>query len=459
MYNSPDQFMFNLFDMCSCIYLSEKRQDYLMLSTGSNDFPMSNMWKSLIGLEINYDFLYQWYIASGGFACVRYFIQYYHRYLASGGKFSIAPEQVACITIGASQAINIANRYLHDELAVEDVFLLGFNYSAFDRVAKNYGMRCTELRGENNIFPSSDEVKEHPACKNTENAVYILEIPNNPSGEMWETEKNFAEFFEFVKSQNSWVIVDLVGFMPITEKEYVIVEQIIEQSGAFGNVILVNSFSKTDSVPGFRLGYIYANKTICKYAERYLFYDMMNVPAVPIFPIIFTLIFRIIFISKKKKWNLDVERIKRFSKQIIDSSCAIPNPAFIAEIYKLFENSNFDVMYKNYIEESLHKEKIIQMNYHAALSIFQDIMIQHSRLDNGFNFIMLVRTSYEEEFELCKDILEQTGISILTESCFTIVKNSTNSVWIRFSLAKPSEIYINGLEKLKIYLEGKSDNG
>lgn len=446
----PDQYMMKTFEMCSHIYYSKSREKYIMLSTGSNDFDMTRVWKILIKNEIEYSFLYNWYVSPKGFSTLNYFIQLYHNFMAVFDYTSHIHTMDSCLCLGASQAAYIVFSYLHSIKAIKAINLIGYNYSLFERLARYFKLNIKEIFNLE-PFPTVSEVLQEKIC---DSELYILTIPNNPTGEMW-TQSELELFLRKVKLNNAYCLIDLVPFSLISNRSIINVEKAILTASAEDNVIITNSFSKTDSVPGFRLGYIYGNKNLIEYAENYISIDMMNGPCVPIFPMVFTLIFRIIYISQKEGINISIDNLLRFSRQIIDTTLAIPNIDFYRNLNKLFEKKNFMELYYDYIEEQLSNEAIILDNKNFLLTHLDKYIIKNTNLMNGFNILIMFIFDIDEEFEFQIELLNKTQISLLTESCFHGKERKEKKCWVRFSLAKDKEIFREGIKRLKIFLDGK----
>ena len=453
---SSDEFMFNIFDLCADIYHSNKRNEYVMLSSGANYLSLTNLWKVLCDLEVNYDFMYNWYTSPQGFPCLTSFLKLYTDFLATKGELGrITPFQIAS-TGGGSQAAAIAFSYIKDRLLKEDVKVLaiGPSYSLYERLCNKNRFKLELCLGENNFLPNYEKVKN--SILSNEYEIILLTIPNNPTGEVFAHEE-VVSIVSLVKKLNKIMIVDIVPQMYITEKDIIDIESIIYEIDAVNNVILINSFSKTDGVPGFRIGYLCGSKDLIEFASNYQLNELMNVPVFPVFPVVFTVLFRMLYISQKKAEfiSCDVNKLIKIGKQIIDTTCAIPNKKFISLIYERFETSTFMNDYQEYVFQQLQKEKTISNNLKNLKKTLESEIKCISELKNGFNVVIKFNEYSEDELSFIINLLRDTGVSVLTESCFDLTNSA--EFYIRISLAIDEDRFSYAINQVSEYLKYRKE--
>lgn len=446
--NNSDQFMMKIFEDCSNIYWTENKYNYRMISTGSNDLNMTKAWKDLIKEEIDNDLIYMWYTSANGLSVYRSFIRLYHTLLEKDGYSYTINNKDVCMTLGSTQATGIVFKYLAENKKIKNVALIGYSYSLFARQCSIYNLNCTEIvsNKERKNLPELDLI-----IKKENYDLYVLCFPTNPSGEVW-SESEIIEFFKYIEAQKSYVILDLVAFSPITKKKVINIDYLISISGiSEKRVFITNSFSKTDSVPAFRIGYLYGSE-ISKFAEEYQFNDIMNPPIFPVLPVVFTLIARLIYISEARNWRIKKPLIQRMSFLILESSFALLSNEWCNKIKEIFQGENFDRYYNSYITEQLRNEILIDENYNYLICILGKEINKLIKPDMGFNvLIMLGKTQGMNEKKFYRALLEKTYISILTQSCFSI-NYAKENFWIRISLAKPKKYFEESINRLNDYL-------
>lgn len=95
---------------------------------------------------------------------------------------------------------------------------------------------------------------------NEKTKAIILNYPSNPSGVVI-SEKNRDEILKFVKENNLYIISDEVYSEILFEGKH----NSFLQNNFRDNVILVNGFSKSHSLTGWRIGYVISSKKIRDY--------------------------------------------------------------------------------------------------------------------------------------------------------------------------------------------------
>ena len=80
-------------------------------------------------------------------------------------------------------------------------------------------------------------------------------------------------------------------------------------------------------------------------------------------------------------------------------------------------------------------------------------IISYVEMQSGFNaLIKLNKTKHWNEYDFCERLLKYNGLSVLTESCFTI-SNNKNNFWIRISMAKDKKTFKKSIIMLKKFLK------
>ena len=113
--------------------------DYFMISSGTNQFPMPQIWKDSTTKELETDFLYRWYTDSRGFQCITSAIKVYEDYISGQSPQSLTiSRRRVCMTTGGCGVAYTVFDYLSDRFPKSKVILVGMNYSLYERIAKKY---------------------------------------------------------------------------------------------------------------------------------------------------------------------------------------------------------------------------------------------------------------------------------------------------------------------------------
>lgn len=131
-------------------------------------------------------------------------------------------------------------------------------YSGYEPLITLAGAKLIKIDTSNESFELTvDMLKKHitPRTK-----AIIVNYPSNPSGVII-SEKNRDEILKFAKENHLYIISDEVYSEVVYEGKH----NSFLQEGYRENVILINGFSKSHSLTGWRIGYIITSKKIREY--------------------------------------------------------------------------------------------------------------------------------------------------------------------------------------------------
>lgn len=446
---SPDEFMFSEFEIHATIFNRKNKKDYFMISSGTNQFSLSKMWKDSLYHEIESDYLYRWYTSSVGFQSGTSALKIYEDFLCSKGSFF--PKEIknyVCMTIGGSGAASLVFDYLKKKYDKCSVFSVGMNYSLYERLGKKNNFSFTEINSQSSVsyLPTECEFKSIP--QSSLKKVFVFSNPNNPSGTTYDYE-TFISILRYIREIDGFVILDQVCDMPISQKPYLYLESAITECNMWNNAVIVNSFSKTDSTAGFRIGYIYGTKALIDVVSEIQANTIMNPPTFPVFSIILTCMFRCMYLSRNNRSSYYSEYLIRnlFRNLFFYTGAIIP--------YKMKEYAtkifdNYILYYDDYVKEQLQNEKDIIINYKETLNLLSPYIDHYTELQRGFNFCVWFNKPFKvSELELVRLLIEKTGVAILTESAFTLNHPTNNNYFIRFSTACNTDEYMAALERMR----------
>lgn len=448
---SPDTFMFEEFSIHASIFSLPIKEQYMMLSSGANQLPMPTIWKEALKKEIDLDFLYQWYTSSTGFQTVKRAVEIYENFLFSRGDIFYKTHAHACMTIGASQAAFYSLSYLHS-LGCKKMLFIGMNYPLYERIGKRYCFEMKECCSESSFRTTPTPKEIYESINNFNPDVLVFSYPNNPSGEKYSGFE-FAQIMNYIYNCKAYCIIDCVCNMMLSAQDVTYPEPFIKNSGMLDRTIIVNSFSKTDSVPGFRLGYVFGNSTIIDYVSTQQADCIMNPQTIPVIPIWVTLLFRCLHLSQKlnqSKQQQDI--IIQYFKNLFFVTTAIAPPSIKKYIEEL-TGTHLEKKYHEYEQEMLQKEKVCFTNFEYTCEKLHEFIVATTNMKSGFNFLIKIKqTSHFSEINFCKDLLAKTGIAILTQSAFSLKECKDKNYWMRISLACQSDLFKLTIDKLHDYL-------
>ena len=224
--------------------------DVISLGVGEPDFetPWHIRDEGIYSLEKGRTF----YTANAGLLELREEI---NRYLNRRFNLSYDPRQEILVTVGGSEAIDIALRAMVDP--GDEVIIPQPSYVSYEPCAILAGAKpvIIELKNENQFRLTAEELE---AAVTDKTKVLILPFPNNPTGAIMER-KDLEEIAKVIEKHDIFVLSDeIYAELCYTDKHV----SIANIPGMYDRTILINGFSKSYAMTGWRLGYACGPKQI-----------------------------------------------------------------------------------------------------------------------------------------------------------------------------------------------------
>ena len=225
--------------------------DVISLGVGEPDFetPWHIRDEGIYSLERGRTF----YTANAGLLELREEID---RYLRRRFDLGYNPKDEILVTVGGSEAIDIALRAMID--AGDEVIIPQPSYVSYEPCAVLAGAKpvIIELKNENQFRLTAQELE---AAVTDRTKVLILPFPNNPTGAVMER-KDLEEIAQVVEKHDLYVISDeIYSELCYTKEKHV---SIANSPNMWERTILINGFSKSYAMTGWRLGYACGPKRI-----------------------------------------------------------------------------------------------------------------------------------------------------------------------------------------------------
>lgn len=159
------------------------------------------------------------------------------------------------VTVGGSEAIDLALRAMVNP--GEEVLIPQPSYVSYEPCAimADAVPVIIELKEENEFRLTAQELREAITDKTK---ILILPFPNNPTGAIME-KKDLEEIAEIIREKDIFVISDEI-YAELTYKDKHV--SIASIPGMQERTVLINGFSKSYAMTGWRLGYACAPKEI-----------------------------------------------------------------------------------------------------------------------------------------------------------------------------------------------------
>src|SRR4051812_14216552 len=208
------------------------------------------------------------YTANAGLLELR---QEISKYLRKQFEIEYSPEKEIIVTVGASQAIDIAMRAIIDPgdevIIIEPCFV---SYIPMVELAGGVAVQVQTLK-ENDFKVLPSQIEEVITEKTK---AIMLCSPNNPTGSMLN-KKELEELAAIAKKYDLLVIADEIYGELVYDEVYTSLAAIPDMKE---RTILISGFSKGFAMTGWRLGFVCAPETISSAMLKIHQYAMMCAP-------------------------------------------------------------------------------------------------------------------------------------------------------------------------------------
>lgn len=211
---------------------------------------------------------YTYYTANAGLIALREEIS---RYLSRRCQLSYDPNEEILVTVGGSEAIDLALRAMLDP--GDEVIVPEPSYVSYvPCVSLADGVAVTiDLQERYNFRLQKEELE---AVITSKTKVLILSYPNNPTGAVMEKE-DLQAIADLVISHDLYVISDEIYSELSYHHQHV---SIATLQGMRDRTIVINGFSKGFAMTGWRLGYAVGPKKIIQAMTKIHQFAIMAAP-------------------------------------------------------------------------------------------------------------------------------------------------------------------------------------
>ncbi|WML31973.1 aminotransferase A [Neobacillus sp. OS1-32] len=224
--------------------------DLVSFTIGQPDFPTPEHIKNA-GIEaINTDFTSYTHnagtielrTAASQFAAAKYGLHY-------------QPESEVIVTIGASEAIDIAFRTILTEGS--EVILPGPIYPGYEPVIRMMGAIPVHVDTRDNHFRFTIELIKPYITEKTR--CIVLPYPSNPTG-VSLTEEELKEIAAYLKDRDIFILADEIYSELTYDYQHKSIGCFLKEK-----TIVINGLSKSHSMTGWRIGFLFAPENIAKH--------------------------------------------------------------------------------------------------------------------------------------------------------------------------------------------------
>ncbi|MGN0534484.1 MAG: aminotransferase class I/II-fold pyridoxal phosphate-dependent enzyme [Eubacterium sp.] len=176
------------------------------------------------------------------------------------------------VTVGGSEGIDMCIRCL--VCPGDEVLVVEPSFVCYKPIVETCGGKAVPLvtKDENNFKLMADELESAITDKTK---LLILPYPNNPTGAVMRKD-DLVAIAKVIKKHNLFVLSDeIYSALTYGDQSHVSIASI---SGMKERTVVINGFSKTYSMTGWRLGYALGPKPIIKQMTKLHQYAIMSAP-------------------------------------------------------------------------------------------------------------------------------------------------------------------------------------
>lgn len=173
-------------------------------------------------------------------------------------------------TVGASEAIDITLRTILSE--GDEVLLPGPIYPGYEPLIRICGGTPVHIDTRDSDFKLTAEKIKPFLNKRTK--CIILPYPSNPTGVNLNQEE-LKDIATILKGENIFIIADeIYSELVYTDKHYSIANELRDQT------IVINGLSKSHSMTGWRVGFLFAPEYLCKHILKVHQYNVSCISSI-----------------------------------------------------------------------------------------------------------------------------------------------------------------------------------
>ncbi|MGX6442128.1 aminotransferase A [Neobacillus sp. K501] len=177
------------------------------------------------------------------------------QFVAQKYNLNYNPETEVIVTVGASEAIDIAFRTI---LAPgTEVILPGPIYPGYEPIIRMCGAKPVYVDIRENQFRFTLETIQPYITENTR--CIVLPYPSNPTG-VSLTEQELKEIANYLKNKDIFILADEIYSELLYDQPHVSIASFIKEK-----TIVINGLSKSHSMTGWRIGLLFAPENISKH--------------------------------------------------------------------------------------------------------------------------------------------------------------------------------------------------
>lgn len=355
-------------------------EDTISLTIGQPDFPTPLHIKEAAKKAIDENFTV--YTHNAGLLELR---EAACQYVDKKYGLSYNPDNEIIVTTGASEAIDIAFRTML--LPGVEVILPGPVYPGYEPLIKMCGAIPIYADTTQNNFRLTADIIEPYLTEDTR--CIVLPYPSNPTGVTLNQEE-LMEIAELVRGKDIFILADEIYSELVYDKEHVSIASFLKEQ-----TIVLNGLSKSHSMTGWRIGFLFAPEKICKH------------------------------ILKVHQYN-------------VTCATSISQMAALAAVTDGYNDA-----------EAMKEEYAIRRNY--VYDRLQKMGLDVVKPDGAFYFFIKLPAGYPSSFDFCLQLVNETKVAVVPGGAFSLLGDD----YFRISYACSMETLVEALNRIEAFLQKK----
>ncbi|WP_243291669.1 aminotransferase A [Bacillus sp. FJAT-47783] len=230
--------------------LIQQYDNVISLTIGQPDFPTPSHVKEAAKKAIDDNFTS--YTHNAGFFELR---EAACQFVEKKYSLTYDAKEEVIVTNGASQAIDIVLRTIIEP--GDDVLLPGPVYPGYEPIIRLCGATPVHIDTTQNEFKLTADLIEKHITEQTK--CIVLPYPSNPTG-VSLTETELKDIAELVRGKDIFILSDEIYSELLFSQKHVSIASFLREQ-----TIVINGLSKSHSMTGWRIGFLFAPKEITKH--------------------------------------------------------------------------------------------------------------------------------------------------------------------------------------------------
>ncbi|WP_409305231.1 aminotransferase A [Peribacillus sp. SCS-155] len=226
------------------------KKDTVSLTIGQPDFPTPPHIKEAAKTAIDEDFTV--YTHNAGFLELR---EAAAKYVSQKYGLDYDANEEIIVTVGGSEAIDVTFRTLLTEGT--EVILPGPVYPGYDPIIKMCGAKPIFADTTQNGFRLTRDIIEKYITENTR--CIVLPYPSNPTG-VTLTAAELEDIADLVRGKDIFVLADEIYSELVFDQNHTSIASFLKEQ-----TIVINGLSKSHSMTGWRIGFIFAPAVVSRH--------------------------------------------------------------------------------------------------------------------------------------------------------------------------------------------------